>query len=162
MSRWLALARETLVPIAPLAPLAPFASAIEAIGTIGTAPCIEKGTVVDTQVARKVFDSPAKAFEVALSAAIDAGPLLDMPRVRWLAFVSDASQLVNDWSQSAAALGWKPADFFRHHPSHGWARIDGLGIAWLVNGGNVVAMDEQRAKIRYATGTIQTCYRIWD
>lgn len=87
-------------------------------------------------------------FVTACRAALRNGPLRDMPYRRWEAFCGDAPRLCREWSEKAAALGWRPANFYGSHPAAPWQRIDKLGLAYLLDGHTVIAMDAQQARLR--------------
>jgi hypothetical protein len=79
-----------------------------------------------------------------------ARPPDDVPERRWRRFIDDCGRFLDDgWATKAAALGWGPLDLFgcdRHRP---FARIDQLGLLWLLNGRRVVALTAD-------TGIIET------
>lgn len=150
MSKWLALALEAVeaepqtdspchLPIVPTVPVArEQIRPIDAIDTIGT-------PARSAETEPEVIGHPA--FVSACIKALRNGPLPDMPPRRWDAFRADAPRLCADWSESAAALGWQPPDFFGSHPSAPWQRIDRLGLAFLLDGQAVIAMDERQARL---------------
>jgi len=93
-----------------------------------------------------------------LAAILTAGKPLDMPPVRWLRFQTDAALLVDDWGAKALALGWSVDDLLGVDVIAPWQRIDRVGLAWLLNGDMVTAIDGDKATISTA-GTTHTFTR---
>jgi hypothetical protein len=98
-------------------------------------------------------------FADALAAIMTAGKPVDMPTGRWMQFQIDASMLADEWSSRAIVLGWTVQDFLGTDPVTPWARIDRLGLAWLMNGAEVIAMDTQTATLQSVGRTRQTFTR---
>jgi hypothetical protein len=84
----------------------------------------------------------------------------DVPAKRWLRFVDDAGAFLDSpFSAVAAALGWGPLDLFGCDRDRPFARIDGAGLLWLLNGDRLVAFTENTATIETRTGQRQTYSR---
>src|SRR5262245_17183879 len=90
-----------------------------------------------------------------------------VPVERWRQCVRDGSRFLAKWGEQAEALGWTSADLFgvpqppeRRHPSYSrLSRYDCTGLAWLLQGREVVALTADSATIRNpATGSL-TRYR---
>jgi hypothetical protein len=58
----------------------------------------------------------------------------------------------------AAALRWGPLDLFGCDRERPFARIDHLGLLWLLNGGTVIELHRDRAVLETESGARQ-CYR---
>jgi len=82
--------------------------------------------------------------------------------------VSDGRAFLARWGSQAEALGWTSADLFglhqppeQPHPSYNrLSRYDCTGLAWLLQGREVIALTADSASIRKpATGNITTYRR---
>ena len=80
-------------------------------------------------------------------------------RERWLCCLDDAGRFIDQWAHQAAALGWRTEDVFGVHPTRPEPRVDCAGLVWLLDGGTVAAISEDRAEIRLRSGARQTYYR---
>ncbi|MEJ7926370.1 hypothetical protein WG908_06305 [Sphingobium sp. AN641] len=76
-------------------------------------------------------------------------PLGGYDRDRWCRIVRDCDNLVADFGKSAAAMGWSSLDLFGF-PAQGVAGVNLGGLAWQVDGGRVICMDENCATYRLA------------
>jgi hypothetical protein len=94
-------------------------------------------------------------------ARLDPGrPPDDVPGKRWLQFVHDCGMFLDGgWAARAAALGWGPLDLFGCDRERPFARVDHLGLLWLLKGGTVVELHRDQAVIRIADGARQTYRR---
>ena len=59
----------------------------------------------------------------------------------------------------AVALGWGPLDLFGCDRERPFARIDHMGLLWLLNGSTIVEMHRDHAIIETLSGTRQTYRR---
>jgi len=82
-----------------------------------------------------------------------------MPARRWTRFWTDAENFLRDFGAAAVALGWSDGDLFGHDDVAPWARVDRLGLIWLLDGQQVIAIDEGAAHIQAAGGGRRTFYR---
>jgi hypothetical protein len=83
----------------------------------------------------------------------------DVPPRRWLRFIDDCGRFLDGgWAARATALGWGPLDLFGCDRDRPFARVDHLGLLWLVNGGAVAELYRDRAIIVTERGAPQ-CYR---
>lgn len=94
-----------------------------------------------------------------------------IPRGRWQQVVFDATRLLSEWGQQAAALGWSTFDLFGVHRTRPVARYDAMGLVMVLDGSRVAALTDADATIRTRGGAIQTYCRpfngpdqvaIWD
>ena len=80
-----------------------------------------------------------------------------VPNSRWQTFVAHAARfLAGPLAEPAAALGWTALDLFGADPERPFARIDRLGLLWLLNGGRLRALTSETATIETASGSILT------
>jgi hypothetical protein len=75
-------------------------------------------------------------------------------------FIDDCGMfLYGSWAAKAAALGWGPFELFgcnRHKP---FARIDHMGLLWLLNGRKLIALTADSAAIGTPSGSPLTFHR---
>lgn len=84
----------------------------------------------------------------------------DVPPRRWLRFVDDCGRFLDEgWAKRAADLGWGPLDLFGCDRERPFARIDELGLLWMLKGGTVVELHRDRAILQTASGATQTYRR---
>jgi hypothetical protein len=89
-----------------------------------------------------------------------ASPPSDVPAKRWVQFIDDCGRFLDDgWGTRAGALGWGPFDLFGCDRDKPFARIDRAGLLWLINGGKLVALSTETAKIETMAGHRQTFQR---
>jgi hypothetical protein len=83
--------------------------------------------------------------------------LRGVPTRRWLRLVDDIGLFLDSaFCVSAAALGWGPYDLFGCDGDRPFARIDQLGLLWLLNGGRLVALTSDTATIKTLNGSTLT------
>jgi hypothetical protein len=90
-----------------------------------------------------------------------------VPVDRWQAAVEDGRRFLVRWGDKAEALGWTARDLFglhkppeKPHPSYSrLSRYDETGLIWLLQGREVVALNEATAAIQNPTGAITTYRR---
>lgn len=78
---------------------------------------------------------------------------------RWQQVIDDAGRFLDAWATPAAALGWKTSDVFGVHGAKPVERFDAAGLVWLLRGAEVVAIAEMTAKVKTASGAVQTFSR---
>jgi hypothetical protein len=84
----------------------------------------------------------------------------DVPSHRWLLFIGDIGRFLDsDWAAKAMALGWGPYDLFGCDRIRPFARIDQLGLCWLLNSNRLIALTEHTATIETPSGARQTYRR---
>ena len=84
----------------------------------------------------------------------------DVPMQRWQQLIADARRLLrNGTLAQAAELGWDEIDLFGCDDTRPFARIDQMGLAWLITGWRVVSISASAAIIEAPTGSRQTYRR---
>jgi hypothetical protein len=84
----------------------------------------------------------------------------DVPLQRWLRFIDDCGRFLDHgWADKAAALGWGPLDLFGCDRERPFARIDHLGLLWLLDCGTVLELNRDHAIIETLRGARQTYRR---
>lgn len=87
-------------------------------------------------------------------------PPRDVPLRRWQQFIIDARRLVDTGVLARATEhGWTARDLFGCDREKPFARIDQMGLTWLIDGGRVLGMSRSAAVIRTASGAQQTFRR---
>ncbi len=146
-------------PSATLATLAALAGGQAETQNFESAP----DTWTDAQEERAAiaeYDGGApRAWAEALARLDPNKPPGDVPPPRWLRFIDDCGRFLDaGWATRAVAFGWGPLYLFGADRKRPFARLDHLGLLWLVNGGTVVELHRDRAIIETASGARQ-CYR---
>jgi hypothetical protein len=121
-------------------------------------------TWTDTQEERAAiteYDGGApRAWAEALARLAPADPPAEVPPRRWLRFIDDCGRFLDaGWAARAAALGWGPLDLFGCDRERPFARIDHMGLLWLVNGGSILDLHRDRAVLKTESGVLQTYRR---
>ncbi len=97
-----------------------------------------------------------RAWAEALARLEPARPRYDIPSKRWLQFIDDCGRFIDGgWATRAAVLGWGPLDLFGCDRERPFARVDHLGLLWLLNAGTVVELNRDRAILETDRGTRQ-------
>ena len=87
-----------------------------------------------------------RAWAEALARLDPNKPPGDVPPQRWLRFIDDCGRFLDGgWAARAAAFGWGPLDLFGCDRERPFARVDHLGLLWLLNGGTIVELHRDRA-----------------
>ncbi len=71
---------------------------------------------------------------------------------RWKTLQEDALRFIRKWAGQAHKLGWDALDLFGVHPTAPAARFDCMGLVPLLNGRPVVAITDDSAVIKAASG----------
>jgi hypothetical protein len=94
-----------------------------------------------------------RAWAEALARLDPSKPPADVPSRRWLRFIDDCGRFLDDgWASQAEALGWGPLDLFGCDRERPFARVDHMGLLWLLNGRKLVALTADAAAIETVTG----------
>jgi len=122
------------------------------------------GTWTDTQEERAAvvhYDGGApRAWAEGFARLDPNSPPGDVPLQRWLRFIDDGGRFLDHgWAGKAAALGWGPLDLFGCDRDRPFARIDHLGLLWLIDGGTLLEMCRDHAIIETLRGARQTYRR---
>jgi hypothetical protein len=123
-------------------------------------PVARNDTWTDAQEERAAiveYDGGApRAWAEALARLDPDKPPGDAPPRRWLSFIDDCGRFLDrGWAARAAAFGWGPLDLFGCDRERPFARLDHMGLLWLVNGGTIVELHRARAIIETAGGAQQ-------
>ncbi len=115
----------------------------------------------DERAAIVEYDGGApRAWAEALARLHPSKPPGDVPPRRWMRFIDDCGRFLDaGWATRAAQLGWGPLDLFGCDRERPFARIDRLGLLWLLNGNDVVELHRDRAIIETERGVRQTFRR---
>jgi hypothetical protein len=101
-----------------------------------------------------------RAWAEALARLDPNSPPGDVPPQRWLRFIDDCGRFLDGgWADKAAASGWGPLDLFGCDRERPFARIDHMGLLWLLKGGSIVELHRDRALIETERGARQTYRR---
>jgi hypothetical protein len=86
-------------------------------------------------------------------------PPVDLPPKRWVRFIDDCGPFLDGGDAARAfALGWGVLDLFGCDRERPFARIDHMGLLWLINGGNLFELHRDRALFTTEQGARQ-CFR---
>jgi hypothetical protein len=94
-----------------------------------------------------------RAWAEALARLDPSHPLSDIPPKRWLRFIDDCGQFLDDgWATCAEALGWGPLDLFGCDRLKPFACINRAGLLWLLDGQKLLALAANVAAISRPSG----------
>jgi hypothetical protein len=90
-----------------------------------------------------------------------------VPKDRWKRAIEDAQSFLAAWGRQAHALDWTERELFGLHPApkqpaancDRLARLDDIGVVWLLRGQPVVALTATEASYRCSSGAILTYRR---
>jgi hypothetical protein len=101
-----------------------------------------------------------RSWAEALARLNPARPPCNIPPARWLQFIDDCGRFLDGgWATRAAVLGWGPLDLFGCDRERPFARVDHLGLLWLLNGGAVVELHRDQAILEAECGARQRYWR---
>jgi len=101
-----------------------------------------------------------RVWAEALARLDPACPPYDISPARWLRFIDDCGQFLDeDWAAGAAALGWGPLDLFGCNRDKPFARISQAGLLWLLEGRRLSVLTCDTATITRPSGSHVTFYR---
>ncbi len=70
----------------------------------------------------------------------------------WHTLKDDARRFLQEWASQARRLGWESADLFGVHPTKPTVRFDCMGLVPLLRGRAVLALTDDSAAIKTASG----------
>ena len=90
-----------------------------------------------------------------------------VPGDRWHQAVADATAFASEWAAQAQAFGWTVSELFGLHPVpeqpaanyDRLARVDDMGLIWLLRGRPVIALTAMEAVMRCHSGATLKFYR---
>jgi hypothetical protein len=89
-----------------------------------------------------------------------AHPPGDVPPIRWRQFIADSRAFLDSvFAEYAKALGWTDTDLFGCDEARPFARIDKMGLIWLLNGNRLVAITNDAAIYETKSGARLTFRR---
>jgi hypothetical protein len=101
-----------------------------------------------------------RAWAEALARLDPNRPPNDVPPRRWLRFIDDCGRFLDaGWAARAVAFGWGPLDLFGCDRERPFARVDHLGLLWLLKGGTIIEWSRDRAILQTESGVAQTYRR---
>jgi hypothetical protein len=87
-------------------------------------------------------------------------PPKGVPQACWQKFVANAARfLAGPFAEQAVVLGWSGPDLFGCDRDRPFARIDQLGLLWLLDNGRLMALTANTATIKTSNGSILTYRR---
>jgi len=108
----------------------------------------------DGQTARELTGNTGTGRAIHLDQLDPERPPGDVPPRRWAQFIADATAFRSSgFADQARALGWTDADLFGWDDERPFARIDCLGLLWLMNGDRLLALTADTAVIETKGGS---------
>jgi hypothetical protein len=101
-----------------------------------------------------------RSWAEALARLDPASPPGDVPARRWVQFIDDCGRFLDSgWASRVQTLGWGPLDLFGCDRERPFARVDHLGLLWLVKGGLIIDLRRHLAILQTKSGARQTYRR---
>jgi hypothetical protein len=125
---------------------------VDSVDTVGTS-FADRAAIVEFD--GNVLRYWVEGYEALASMSPPAGFL----PVRWRRVVDSAAVFMDCWAKRAAECGWGGFDVFGCHSSAPDQRFDCMGIALLLDGSEIVAIDEAGADLVTSSGDRQRFYR---
>jgi hypothetical protein len=114
----------------------------------------------DEQAAVVEFDAYEPHARAEAVAKLDTSePPIDVPTKRWMRFIDDCRLFLGGDAARAFALGWGALDLFGCDRERPFARIDHMGLLWLINGGALFELHRDRALIITTGQGARQCFR---
>ncbi len=112
------------------------------------------GDTEETRSAIAEHDGRApRAWAEALARLDPNKPPADVPQRRWVRFIDDCGRFINQgWADRSVVLGWRPLNLFGCDRVNPFARIDRMGLLWLLNGQKILVLAADSAAIVTASG----------
>ena len=108
----------------------------------------------DGQPARVLTGTTGTGAAIDLDQLDPDRPPGDVPPRRWAQFIADVTTFrASGFAEQAKALGWTNADLFGCDDERPFARIDCLGLIWLLNGDRLLALTADAAVIETKGGS---------
>ena len=105
-------------------------------------------------------DTDPRAWAAGVARLDPENPPLDVPPARWRHIVDDSGRFLDGpFCAEAVALGWGSFDLFGCDITRPYARIDQMGLLWLLNGHRLLVLTEMSAVIEMSNGARQTFHR---
>jgi hypothetical protein len=80
---------------------------------------------------------------------------------RWRTFIDDAGKFLDSgWASRCVALGWGPLELFGADRDKPFARVDRLGLVWLLNGRRLLAISDDTAAVENRNAPPHTYRRV--
>jgi hypothetical protein len=99
-----------------------------------------------------------RAWAEGLARLDPSKPPGEVPPRRWLTFIDDCGRFLDGgWAERAATLG--PLDLFGCDRQRPFARVDHMGLLWLLNGRKIIELHRDRAIIETEGGARQSYRR---
>jgi hypothetical protein len=94
-------------------------------------------------------------------ARLDPGrPPGEVQAKRWVQFIDDCGRFLDSgWASRVETLGWGPLDLFGCDRERPLARVEHLGLLWLVKGGLIIDLHRDQAILQTKSGARQTYRR---
>lgn len=70
-----------------------------------------------------------------------------VPEARWRQFIDDGGLFLDRWGAEALEFGWTVRDVFGLDHGKPLARLDRMGLVWLLKGRQVVALTDRAARL---------------
>lgn len=100
----------------------------------------------ERQTARVLTGTTGTGAAINLDQLDPERPPGDVPPRRWAQFIADATTFrTSGFADQARALGWTDADLFGCDEERPYARIDRMGLIWLLNGDRLLALTADAA-----------------
>ena len=107
----------------------------------------------DGETARELTGTTGTGAAIELDQLDPERPPGDVPPRRWCQFIADVSAFrASGFAEQATALGWTDADLFGCDDKRPYARIDCMGLIWLLNGNRLLALSADTAVIEMMDG----------
>jgi hypothetical protein len=124
-------------------------------------PRAEAEEIARQETMAAVYDTAAGPYSSALTALRAQCPDY-VPEDRWHEAITDATTFVTEWGAETQAFGWTEHELFGLHPVperpapnySRLARLDDMGLLWLLRGRPVVALTTTEAAYRCPDGAI--------
>ncbi len=125
-------------------------STLAGLATLAREP-FEKSRITRA-VLLEVPDGVPEAWVQGVSDLMVMPPHADWKEGDWRTLQEDALRFIREWAGQARRLGWEALDLFGVHPTAPTARFVCMGLVPLLRGRAVLAITEDSAGIKAASG----------